>query len=72
MVYVPAIAVVAALETVGLCELLEYELGPAHWYDAKLLAPPVKLSCCPAQIGPLFDAVAVGKVLTVTVVDAVF
>jgi len=48
----------------GFCTIVVKDEGPVHVYDVAAL--PVKFSVCPAQRGPLFAAVTVGKALTTT------
>ena len=67
----PAIAAVALALTTGLCVALEKLLGPLQLYVFNPAAPPVKVSELPAHTGLLLVAVAVGKLLTTTVVVAV-
>ena len=63
--YVPDIPVVALPDTVGDWLVLEKEFGPLQEYVFPEAAP-VRVRALPVHTGPLFDAVAVGGVFTVT------
>ena len=64
----PAIAVVALVETVGFCALDVKLLGPVQLYVALATVGVERLKVVPVQTGPLLPAVGVaGSGLTVTV-----
>lgn len=65
-VYVPPIASVALVETVGFCRVLEKVFGPDHEYELPV-PPPLSVKVLPIQTGLLLEAVADGAVITVTV-----
>ena len=66
----PAIAAVAAGDTVGLRVLDVNPLGPVHAYVVIPAGPPVRVRGLPAQTGLLEVAVATGKAKTVLVIPA--
>ena len=64
--YVPIIALVALVETVGFCMLDANESGPVQVYVAPETVGVDKLKVPPRQIGPLL--LAVGVVVIVVVI----
>jgi len=66
----PAIAPVAAGDTVGLCVLAVNPLGPVHEYAVIPAGPPARVRGLPVQTGLLEVAVAVGALTTTVVVAA--